>query len=213
MGIFSIRVILLLRKFYNPFMFYFACVSGFLALNFFTYSAFIMWFLVTKQPTLLFWSDYWGRFFVYLSSVFAIQILLYKLVPKRPERFWGSVIVAALGIFLAVYNFIHPNYPYIDSLQIIHWQSPVWLGLGLAVMIVGIWLPTSFIFLLEFVKSEFRLVKSLYLGAGFLLAALGGALQDFGTTISSYTFINAVLIFGFILIFVGVILKDNQQTI
>ncbi len=209
-GFFTYKLLRSLLKKYNPFMLYFVFVAGFSCLNFIAYAILITYSIKTNQPVFLFWADYFGRFFAYIASIFAIQILLYKLVPKRPERIWGSIIIGALSLYLAIYNLFHPNFPYIDKLQIIHWQSPLWLGLGLAVILLGIWLPTSVIFLLEYVKSKFKLTKSLYLGSGFLIGSIGASFQDFGTNVPSYILINFLFLIGFVLIFIGILLKGTE---
>lgn len=211
LGFFSYRVFLSLRSKKNPFLTFFIGVSTFLSLNFVFYSILISIAIWSKDANYLFWADYSGRLMVYFGSLFAVQIPLYEVSKNVFYRTIGVSFVAILGTLLAVFNLIYRNAPYVDQLGIVHWQSPLWLGVGLAIIILGIWVPTSFIFLVEFAKSGYKLRRSLFLGLGFLLGAVGCAMQDFGTTASSYILINLVTVFGFIMIFLGVLMRAKEH--
>jgi hypothetical protein len=103
-----------------------------------------------------------------------------------------------------------PNHPYIDKLGIIHWQAQPFLGLGLAIVFISVWIPASYVFVTEFIKSKFTSLKALFLGVGFLLGAVSGFLQDFAFSTLQYLVVNLSLALGFVLIFIGLFYEEDK---
>ncbi len=80
MAIFAVKTIAAVRKSYNPFLFYFTVVAFTFFLSFAVYTALVGYSIVANLPVYLFWADYFGRLIVYIGSVIAVQIPLYKLL-------------------------------------------------------------------------------------------------------------------------------------
>lgn len=210
MAYFSYKTYVSLNKKDNPFLFYFFGTTFSYFISFLLYVVLIVFSVKLNNPELVFWSDYFGRIFLYIGSAFAAQIFLYKYFPKTKKRYLFSFAILLAGLILAIYNFFNPNPAFIDSSGIVHWEASFILASGLALIFLSVWIPNSVIFIYEFLKSKMRSRKALLLGLGFLLGALGGLFQDFAATTLEYILINFMLGLGFILIFLGLFYEENK---
>lgn len=203
MAFFSVKVYRSLKQKFNPYLLYFLGTTAFYCLSLFAYFFLVLAYLIQHEPHLLFWSDYLGRFFLYAGSAIAIQIPLYKFFPKSKLRYLATLFLSIIGISLAVYNFYHQNQPYLDASGAVHWEADAILAGGLAFMFLSVWIPTTIVFGIEFIKSKFKSLKSFLLSTGFLISAICGSFQDYSRTPFQYIVVNLLMAVGFILIFIG----------
>jgi hypothetical protein len=208
LAFFAVKVYLSIRKKSNPYMGYFMGTAAFYSLSMLSYTFLISTAIITKDNIFLYWSDFIGRLFLYIGSLFAVQIALYHFLPKSNKRFLASIFLGVISFFLVIYNLLYPNYPYFDQYKIIHWQASPLLGAGLAFVFVCVWIPASYVFIREFIKSGFTSVKAFLLGSGFFLGSVSGLLQDFSVTTVQYLVVNLALALGFILIFFGLFYEE-----
>jgi len=175
---------------------------------------FILSYLPLSQNyILLFWSNVIARLFLYLSGAFIVQLALYLYFPKSKKRLYVSYLIVLYGIVMFFLNLTLSCRPFIDSLGILNLNSPLWFGFLFIIPLLFIWVSLSFVFLVEFFKSGFRSIKSLVIGFGFLLGAISGAAQDFAKTTLEYFSINMLLGLGFVLIFIGMFIKDKNSKV
>jgi hypothetical protein len=181
----------------------------FYSASMFAYVFYIGLALYTANNYNLYLGDFFGRSLLYIGSLFAIQITLYNLWPKSKKRFFASFVLGLISLFYIIYNYLNPNHPYIDRLQIVHWEASPVLASGLAVVLFTVWVPASIVFFHQFYKSKFKSLKAFLLGSGFLLGAITGILQDYVVSTVGYLNVNLFLSIGFILIFSGLFYDEK----
>lgn len=190
----------------NPYLNYFLGTTGFYCAALLAYTVLLTLGVLYENSTLLFYSDFIGRILIFIGTAFALQIPLFKKIPKFKYRYLASFLLLFVASLIMIYNYFNPNIPTVDSLNIVYWNAPNIVAYGFGLIVMGVWLPTATIFLLESFKE--KSVKAFFLGIGFFLGALSGILQDFGRNTLEYVIINLLLAIGFILIFFG-LFKDE----
>lgn len=187
----------------NPFAFYFLCASFFYAVNFLSSSIIIATAIYYHNNDLLFIADIISRTLFYTAAIFVVQIPLYKYFPKNKKRFIISYLYGILGAVLVIYQLNIMNTPTINNIGIVNWHTNVILGSGMSILWLAPWIATSSIFILDFIKSKFKLVKSFLIGVGWALICIGGSLQYASTDTSSYIVFSIVLAMGFLTVLAG----------
>jgi hypothetical protein len=160
-------------------------------------------YLYIGQDALLFWTDVFGRLFIFLSTAALIQMPLYLYYPNSKKRIWVSYVIVAFGTILFFYNMTLNYQPIIDVNGIINWNSPFTLNI-LFGLPLGILMPfICAVFFIDFVKSKFKAIKSLFFGLGFSLGIGASIIQDYAKTPFQYILVNVVLAFSFVMVFIG----------
>lgn len=171
----------------------------------------IIIYYFSQQAMLLYLVDVIGRLSLYSGSAILAQVPLYLYFPESKKRYLASYLIFAIGLVSFFYNLTLKYYPFIDSAGIIRWETPLSLGAIMGITLICVWLPTSIVFLIQFVKSSYRSMRSLLLGLGFLFATFGGIAQDFGRDSIEYLLINSFFIIGFALVFSGVLINEKSN--
>ncbi|MDD3035381.1 MAG: hypothetical protein PHO93_00485 [Candidatus Saccharimonadaceae bacterium] len=161
-----------------------------------------------SNETLLFWSDITTRPLYYISSIFAVQIPLYKYYPNDKRRFIFSYIAGALGIALVIYQVFNRNIPTFGANGIIDWHPDLILTTGMGCLMVAPWAATSFIFIREYLTSKSKNLKSILLGFGFMLIVVGVFGQEYTNIVSLYITFNIISLLGYLFALAGLYYED-----
>lgn len=194
----------------NPFAFYFLCASFFYAIDFLISSVIISFAIYCHNNDLLFVADIINRTLFYTAAVFVVQIPLYKYFPKNKKRFIMSYLYGALGAVLILYQLNFMNEPTINNVGIVNWHTSAILGGGMSILWLIPWIATSYIFISDFIKSKFKLVKAFLIGTGWALMCIGGSLQYISTNTSSYVASSIILAIGFLTVLAGTFYKKED---
>jgi len=199
----------------NPFTFYFLWALFFPAVNAF-YSAICITIAII-YPTFISLSliNVTARTLFYIGSIFAVQIPLYKYFPKSRWRYVFSYMFGAVGVALTIYHIVAvSSVPAIGENGIVNWQTDTILNIGMAILVIGPWLASSVIFILEFIRSKFRLTKSLFLGVGFLLVCVGAVFQNSSGPLFTqfwYVFFSVILMVGWLFTLAGMFYEAENK--
>jgi hypothetical protein len=192
----------------NPFANYFFWAALFFAISYIQSVVIIMVSTLHSSSDLLFWADFIARAFFYIGAVFSVRVPLYKLFPKSKKTVIFSYIYALIGVVLMVYQIIYRNIPVMNNSGIINWNAGIVLVVGIAILLIVPWAAISYIFLREFIKSKFSLLKPFLLGSGFFLICIGGSFQDLSSTVIQYIFFGILLAVGFLSALAGMFYEE-----
>jgi hypothetical protein len=194
----------------NPFSFYFLWVTFFYSIDFLIAPIFIIVAIKYPHSNLLFTVDFIGRVLFYIGAIFAVQIPLYKFFPKSKRRFALSYLYGVIGIALTIYQLYVRNVPTLNNAGIVNWHAGTILNIGMAIIMLAPWATTSCIFISEFIKSKFKLLKSLLFGVGWAFICIGAIFQDQATAVFSYIFFSAILTVGFLFTLASMFYKKED---
>lgn len=199
----------------NPFVFYFLWALFFYVLNAFYSAIFTALAIIYPSYISLSLINTIARVFFYIGSIFAVQIPLYKYFPKSRRRYIFSYLFGAIGIALLVYQiFAAHDIPVLGKNGVVDLHADMVLNVGMAILVVGPWLASSVIFILEFVRSKFKLIKPLLLAIGFLLASIGAVFQNSSGpffTLFWYIFFSVVLMLGWLFTLAGMFYEVEEK--
>lgn len=198
------------KKGKNPFTNYFFWVTLFVSIAFLKSAIIIPIYIFVYSDDLLFWTDFAGRALFYAAAIFSVRIPFYKFFPKSKKTVIFSYISAIIGSLLLVYQLTHRNVPVLSDVGIVNWNADNILAAGMAVLLIIPWAVTSFVFIREFVKSKFSLVKSFLLGLGFFSVCVGAIFQDLSGNIFSYISFGIILVAGFLFMLAGMFYEEKD---
>lgn len=165
----------------------------------------------SQQPQILYWLDVITRAALCMGSVLLIQMPLYLFFANRKSRYLYSVIFLLMALALFFYNLTLKYQPYIDQSGYIHWEAPIVLSIGFAVVAFSAWLSTAFIFLIDFINGKFENLKSLFLSIGFIMIGIGIVFQDFVKSDLLFGLLYITMISGGLIIFFALKGKPKKR--
>lgn len=206
---FIYRLFLSLKKKDNPFVKFFLLTLILYGIGEVIGLGIITAYLYSNQAHLLYWLDVFSRSSTYLGSIFIIQIPLYLYGIKTKYRYIVSALFFISSLFFFLYNLSIRYQPFFDSTGAIHWEAPLTVSLGFALITLAAWVPTAIVFLLKSKKTKSK--KFLLLGIGFFLTSIGTTLQDFSKSNFQFNLFYFFLFLGAVSIILGFELKEKTK--
>jgi hypothetical protein len=166
-------------------------------------------------PTYMAWGYIIGHVFFY-AALTSIAQLMFSMVPRLAGKsglalVLGTVIGSAITIvnIITMAYGVKPQYDFIHSVILFN-AHPV-VGAGIAIFAAVAIFPTAILLIMNGIRNHSARVRSLLLGAGFLIMMSAGPLHDTARTFQLYAAADLLSMFSMLVVTGGVLYRFEDR--